>query len=537
MNDFIELSRVLGIIKRRLWLLVLLVVICATAGYAASRLQKSVYQATSTVMVGQILTAPELDRQNILASDLVAVTYKEMIRRQPVLQGVVNSLSLNQSWQKLKKQVSVDIIEGTQLIQITVEASSPERAQQIADEVARQLLLFNPGADGDAQNEDTRQFVQQQLVNLQARIESAQGKLANLQSEMVTSTSTVQLSELQTEASSLENLITNWENNYTQLLVFLKSGQLPNKLTIIEPAQANVNPIRPQKELFVLVGIGVGILLGLSLVFVLDYLDDTLRTSDEITNVFGLPVIGLISNTRVHIDRKHGAYVSRWPSSPLAEAYHWLRANLDLIDAETPLKSIMVTSSERGVGKSSISANLAVTLAQSEKKAVLLDADLRKASLHSLLGLHNALGLSDLISSNIELTEVMQPYYGAKVNVITVGKPPEVISGLLGSKKIDRILSTIGENADVIIVDSPPISVSDALLLSSKVDGVLLVVRSGHTKKKDFQATVEQLNRTGARIIGVVINRISGKDNHFYQGSSWSEGFRRFLSRPKTTMT
>ena len=508
MNDFIDLQRLIVIILRRWWLLVVVTALGAMLGYTISQRQTPVYEATTTVLVGQIFRSINIDRQEILTSELVAQTYSDLARRQPVLQAVVDTLNLRQSWQQLRSRVGVELVEGTQLIQITVEADSSLTAQVIADEVARQMIMFSPTDSNAEESEAVRLFVQQQLENLQVRIESGQNKLALLESLLARAGSVDRLIELQAEASTLESLITNWENTYIQLLGFLQTGQSPNTLTIIEPAQANPKPVSPQVQFIVFFGGALGAFLALGLIFLLEYLDDTYRTPEEITREFGLPVLGSIRDKGKSKDNSIGVYVSKHPRSPIAEAYRLLRANLELISVDQPLKTIMIISCDKGVGKSLISTNLAIIMAQSDREIILLDADLRNSSIHKLMSLQNDLGLSDILSNDMKISDALRTYDGVKGSVITGGTSPPNPSELLGSKKMDQILAELKEISDVVIIDAPPLIVSDALVLSAKVDGVLLVVRLGHTRKKQVKTTMEQLNRAEASVIGVVLNGV-----------------------------
>jgi non-specific protein-tyrosine kinase len=516
MTDFIDLQRLIGIILRRGWLLVVVTALGAMLGYMISQRQTPVYEATTTVLVGQIFRSANIDRQEILTSELVAQTYSDLTRRQPVLQAVVDTLKLRQSWQQLRSRVSVELVEGTQLIQITVEAGSSLTAQVIADEVARQMILFSPTESNADENKEVRVFVQQQLENLQARIESGQNRLNLLESFLARAGSVDRLIELQAEISSLESLITNWENTYIQLLGFLQTGQSPNTLTIIEPAQANPKPVSPQVQFIVFFGGALGAFLALGLIFLLEYLEDTYRTPEEITREFGLPVLGSIRDKGRSWDNSVGVYITKHPRSPIAEAYRLLRANLELISTDQPLKTILITSCDKGVGKSSVSTNLAITMAQSDQEIILLDANLRNSSIHNLMGLQNELGLSDILSKDMKISEALRTDNGVKGGVITGGASPSNPSELLGSKKMDQILAELKEISDVVIIDAPPLIVSDAVVLSAKVDGVLLVIRLGNTRKKQVKKTMQQLNRAEVRVIGVVLTGVTDRGVEYY---------------------
>ena len=160
MNDFIELRRVSAIILRRWWWLALITILGALAGYIMSRQQTPVYQATTTILVGDSIKSTNVDRVDIQVSEALVQTYVEVTRRQPVLQGVVTALNLNGSWQALNKQIQVTQIESTQLIEIVVEGSSPEMARMIADEIVNQLILLTPTSSEALKNVFNREHYQ-----------------------------------------------------------------------------------------------------------------------------------------------------------------------------------------------------------------------------------------------------------------------------------------------------------------------------------------------------------------------------------------
>jgi capsular exopolysaccharide synthesis family protein len=268
----------------------------------------------------------------------------------------------------------------------------------------------------------------------------------------------------------------------------------------------------------VLLSAAIGFALAAGAAYLLEYLDDTLKTPEEITRVLGVPVIGFIAETGLGRDEQDGVYVSKHPRSPIAEAYRSLRANLEFAAVDRPLSTILIASADPESGKSSVAANLAVVIAQGDKKPILMDADLRKPSIHNFTGLPNENGLSDLFRSKAWASACLKYWQEGRITVITGGKPPPNPAELLGSRKMDEVLSTLGESADVVVIDSPPFVVSDALMLAAKVDGVLLVVRPGHTRRKTSRAMMEQLNRTEARILGVVLNRIPRRGAEYYGG-------------------
>jgi capsular exopolysaccharide synthesis family protein len=250
----------------------------------------------------------------------------------------------------------------------------------------------------------------------------------------------------------------------------------------------------------------------------LEFLNNTYKTPEEIERDFDLPVLGSIRDMGRSKDNSNGVYVSKHPRSPIAESFRLLRANLELLSADNPLKTILITSCDKGVGKSTMATNLASIMAQSNRETILLDADLHTSNVHKLMGLPNDIGLSDVLLHEVDISETLRFYNGAKAGVITGGAPPLNPSELLGSIKMDRILARLTEVCDVVIIDAPPLFVSDALVLSAKADGVLLVVRLGYTRKKHVKSMLDQLDRAGANVIGVVLNGVAADTGLEYYG-------------------
>jgi capsular exopolysaccharide synthesis family protein len=168
-----------------------------------------------------------------------------------------------------------------------------------------------------------------------------------------------------------------------------------------------------------------------------------------------------------------------------------------------------------------VAANLALSIAQRDKEVVLVDVDLRRPNIHRFFELTNERGLVDLVSGSAAISDVLQFKDGKKVSIITSGGTPDNPTELLSSDKMDQLLSELKETADVVIIDGPPFIVSDAMVMAAKVDGVLLVVRPGHTRRSLAVGASEQLKMAGARMIGVVLNRIPLRGADYYAGKSY----------------
>lgn len=208
--------------------------------------------------------------------------------------------------------------------------------------------------------------------------------------------------------------------------------------------------------------------------------------------------------------------VEKEPKSIAAESYRTLRTNIQYSSFDKQYKVIMVTSSEPGEGKSTTAGNLALCLAQGEKRVILVDCDLRKPSLHKKFKISNIVGLSDVMIGKEELVTAMHRYNNNLV-ILTSGKIPPNPSEMLSSKTMTTLLNTLKQNFDYIILDTPPVqAVTDSQILATKADGVILVVRAERTKKDSVQNAINLLKKVNANIIGTVLNGLDNSRNKYY---------------------
>ena len=204
------------------------------------------------------------------------------------------------------------------------------------------------------------------------------------------------------------------------------------------------------------------------------------------------------------------------PKSIAAESYRTLRTNLQYSSFDKEYKVIVVTSSEPGEGKTTTAGNLAMSLAQGEKKVILIDCDLRKPSLHKRFKVSNIMGLSDVLIGR-EVIENAATRYKKNLTVLTSGKIPPNPSEMLGSKAMTALLLELQGIFDYIILDTPPIqAVTDSQILGAKADGVILVVKAEKTKKESVQNSINLLKKVNAHIIGTVLNGVDNKRNKYY---------------------
>lgn len=208
--------------------------------------------------------------------------------------------------------------------------------------------------------------------------------------------------------------------------------------------------------------------------------------------------------------------VQKNPKSIAAEAYRSLKTNIQYSSFDKEYKTIVITSSNPGEGKSTTSGNLALTLAEGESRVLLVDCDMRKPSMHKNFRVTNTYGIADILLQRKKVMDVAH-MYNKNLSIITAGKVPPNPAEMLGSKAMSAFLEEMKDHFDYIILDTPPVQVvADAQILSTKVDGTIIVVRAGVTKKEDVNDTVNTLKKVNANIIGTVLHAVDSSKNKYY---------------------
>ncbi|MBN4003546.1 polysaccharide biosynthesis tyrosine autokinase [Nostoc sp. LPT] len=285
----------------------------------------------------------------------------------------------------------------------------------------------------------------------------------------------------------------------------------------------------PRKMLFIVGGAGVGFFLGIIVAFTLDLIDRSVKTVKEAKDVLRYSVLGVIPtqarNGKDHssiagLDRPIPKIIGRdIPYFPVGNAYQILQVNLKFLCSDKPLKSIVITSSVAKEGKSDVSANLAVTMAQAGRRVLLVDADMRHPIQHHIWGLTNTIGLSNVITNQASLDTVVQEVM-PNLEVLTSGVLPPNPVAMLDSQRMATLISNFGREYDLVIFDTPPLSgIADAAVLSTLTDGILLVVRPGVVDLNSANAAKEFLTQSGQKVLGIVINGVNTKNepnNYFY---------------------
>lgn len=522
MSDFVELRKLIGAILRMWWLILLLTVVAGVLGYVYSKSQTPIYEATATLIVGQSIQSRDLNRSQIQTSQEVGLTYADLARRYPVLNGTVESLGLEQNWQALRSQIDVALVRNTQLIEISARSTSPEDAEAIANEVARQLIILSPTDALSQEDAETRAFVQERLQNLQQRIEVGEERLQELQSLDLSIAPSEEILQSQNQIAELETLITGWESNYSALLNSLTpANDSPNYLEVIEPALARSSPVSPRTLLNTLVALILGAALGAALALLLDYLNGSVRSADSIAQQLDLPFLGEISRLPGGNESKRLLFHQDLYSRP-AESYRLIRSKLQLANIQNKKsQSILFTGPDQGEGCSLTVANLGIAMSQAGLRTVIVDANLRSPKQHTLFEVENDRGLSNLLSypdlkvdgllkkcvqtSNLHLLNA-----GILLNEGTSagGALSLTPTELFGFDVLQKLLRQLEERADVILIDSPSVvAYADPSILSTAVDGVVLVMALNRSQQKMAKQAYSNLLQAQANVYGFILNR------------------------------
>lgn len=423
------------------------------------------YVATTTLVVqesqGAVITASDLNLSSMMAS-----TYTRIVTTTPVLEQVIAELELPYTPQLLRSKVSASAVGSSQLINIAVHDGDASRAAKIANRVA-DVFITKTQADRLAD-----------IARLQA-VARSQG---------------------------LED---------TQVLV---QAQLlaVGSLRVLEPAVVPLSPVQSSTSRNILLAIIAGMVAGVVLAFGLDYLDDRVKTPEQLRALTGLPTFGSVPLSKKETPL-WGESVRNMP----IEAYKFLRTNLELaaLDSVGP-KTIVVTSAGPREGKSTTAANLATAIAREGNTVILIDTDLHRPSLHRMFDLGNQrdlVGVTNVLMGKAGIEGAEHQTRIPSLRIIPSGPLPPEPSRVLRSEAMRQFVETVKGRADFVIFDSPPLlAVSDPIILATLTDAALLVVDRQNTRRRPLAHAVENLLQAKPRIVGAVMNKTVHREDSYY---------------------
>ena len=455
----LDLADYLGMI-RTYWKAIVAFTLLATLAAAGwTVLQPKIYSSDSS----GIVTTPGSDNVSLsLAGDSLAKAkvknYESVAKSRLVADRVIEALGLDTSADALLGSISVKVPLDTAEIKVTAESGDPATAQRVADAWVNGLAE------------------QVEAIETAGPADGAVGSAA---------------------ATAVRVLP-------------LGKAVLPT------------SPTSPNTKLNLALGALVGLAFGVAYALIRRHLDRRIRRASEVESHFGVPVIGTLPVDH-RLDGKSKVLDAgiapqvHDAGGAMAEALRELRTNLSFLDVDQPPRIIVVTSSVQSEGKSTVTANLAVTMAAAGENVVVVDGDLRRPTLVDVFNLVPGVGVTDVLTGDAELTDVLQPW-GALPNlaVLGSGRIPPNPSELLGSRAMQNMLNTLAEDA-VVLIDAPPLlPVTDAAVLSRAADGSIVVIRSGRTTQEQLAQSLGNLEKVKGRVLGSVLNYVPTRGTHAY---------------------
>src|ERR1051325_6747631 len=328
----------------------------------------------------------------------------------------------------------------------------------------------------------------------------------------------IEYDALKRESDNSKTIYSNvlLRRNETELLSRLSA----NNMVLVDPAPVPTGPIKPKVILTVIFGVFAGLVAGIGLAFFVNYLDDSIKSQDDVENTLGLAFLGYVPNIKTNSVVERDLQAHSHPQSNAAEGFRTIRATLSLTHKPEKLRLVSVTSTIPSEGKSLVASNLAIVSAQTGLRTLLVDADLRRPSVHKAFQLHSPIGLSAFLTGDTaDLEDITHKTEVPNLDVICCGSVPTNPSELIGSARMKAFLDLLSDKYDRIVLDCPPISaVSDPLVIAAKTDGVVFVCKFNKIRREHARRSVQRIQAAGIHIMGVVINDIDfeGKDSYYY---------------------
>ena len=521
MEQNIDLSPYFRILRKWWWLLVLCTAVAGGFSYEGTRQMPRIYQATTTVMVGQTIQMANPSGTDIYTSQQLAQTYAQLATRQPILQGAAQSLGLEAA--PSAGDITARQVSNTQLLEISVRDVDPVRAGAVADAVAQQLVLQSSGMAGE---EGQRQaFVAEQLVDLEQNIEDTRAEIASEQAKLDAANSARAIQQYQANIAALQQKLNTYRATHATLLLSVEGGS--NYVSVVEPAVVPTRPISPNVPQTVAVAAGLGLLLATLGAVLAESLHNVIESPEDVITTLKLPYVGAVGVLpRGDAGSKRELLCLHDPNSSHAEAFRFAAMVLRHSLPQTSRRAIMITSSAAEDGKSTLATSLAIIEAQAGRRVILVDADLRRATQHDIWSLPNDAGLSSVLAGQGRWEDVIQPSAQDGLTVITSGPQSSLPMALLSSPVFVQLVAALSEQADLVIVDTPPIlGVAEAGAMVQAVGGVVLVARAGLTPRPACAAAADLVAKSEGLLLGVFLNALKAHAGSRYGSGGYGYGY------------
>lgn len=531
--DVLDLRSYALVLWNRKWTIVAVTVLVGLIAVGLSLRQEPIYAAQAELAIEPLRRSEDTALSDLLLGSSAISTERRVITSVPVTEAVIEMLGLDRSARSLLAQVETSTPRDTRVVTISVRDNDPDMAAAIANSYVAAYL--------DLRRADALDRLAEARASLTTRVAALQDELARLNRDIDAARDDDDEAEASALVAQRDALLTQLaQATAQQMAADAETDLVRGGGTLLRQAEAPTKPSAPQPVRTGILALVLGALLGVGVAFVREFFDDHVRSEDVLVRVtHGAPVFGRIPTWTEAHDR---AVALVAPNDHAVEAYRELRANVRFVMGRSRRetewqgrrrsrggsaarqigvigKSILITSSTAGEGKSSTAANLALVAAQGGARVVLIDADMRRPQIGNIFGLGATPGLSDHLAEggdpSLRLVTVGSP----NLQLLPSGAPPPNPSELLASRAMADVLLKFESTHDLVVIDSPPIlAVADALELAQLTSATLLVANSDTSSQRAIRRAIERLEHIGVLISGSVLNRIDRASNDSYYG-------------------
>ncbi|NLE44081.1 MAG: polysaccharide biosynthesis tyrosine autokinase [Chloroflexi bacterium] len=509
-----ELRQYVAVVLKFFWLILLTTIVAGAGAFYYTSTQPTLYQSTTTLQISQANDPTTSDPYAVNAQRTVqgtAAVFAAKLQSPLFLTKVRDRLGLGDM--PIGKLLSVAQVGETRFVRITAKTEDPGLSQALADTVS-QILIEEETGYQQARFQEGLDGLQAQIDALEAKITATQVDIATLgtpeTSEFVRLERARLESELNRDQLRLMTLLSSAED------FRLAMARYTDYVSIYTPAIAQTEPVPSKTLQNTALGLATGLMVGVGVAFLIDYLDDTIHAPDDVKGMLGVSVLGGLPSLRSE-DQDVGVVVDKEPFTPVAEAFRNLRTSIQFAAVDGPLRTLLISSPLAAEGKTFTAANLAAVLAQGGQRVILVDCDLRKPMQHHMFELPREPGVTSVLLHPEQRAEALRDTGIEHLRVMPAGARTHNPAELLASSAFHSLVSWLGEQADVVILDSAPLlAVADAAILANTCDGTVLVVEANETRLPVAAQALERLATVEARLLGVVINRLSRSRRGYY---------------------
>ncbi len=515
-----EIREYLQVIQRWFWLILVGMVAATIIALIVSLTQKPIYEASTMLLVSRGGVGDSEDVNAISGYSQLAQSYVQRLTNYEVLTEAVGNIGIAADIEELEESITVVNLRDTQLIELKVEHTDPRIARDLAIEIPKVFAERN-AAQQLSRFSDSKDSLLEELDKLSLELNEAEEALAAENS--LSSPDQTKQEQLRSDISLLRNSRRELLGDFETLRV--AEAQNLNNIFVDEQARLPQEPVRPIVWRNALLAAIVGAMGSLAIAFLIEYFDDTIKTPEDVGKLVNLPVLGGVATIEGETPADR-LVMKNEPRSPLAESFRRIRTNLQFSAVARDIHSILVTSPNQAEGKSTTAANLAAALAQNGKTVILVDADMRRPTLHKIYQKPNNSGLSNLIIDKENSERYLQKSDIPGLRILTSGPIPPNQTEMLGSQRMEETLGYLESLADYVVVDSPPtLAVTDSSILTRLVSVTVLVIKASQTTQQALVSAVEQLVGVGGHVSGLTLNNLTKRSGYYYAHHYQSDYF------------